>query len=83
MMDDDENTNEKRSVVRCDKCSREVEFGERAFSVEDGFVGPRSFVPLAKELLFCGETCLSEFFSENGNSEPDDSESEQIPRHIP
>lgn len=83
MIDDDENIDEKKSAVRCDKCSREVEFGERAFSVEDGFVGPRSFVPLAKELLFCGENCLRDFFPENGNSEHDDTEDEQIPRRVP
>lgn len=76
---DKENNQKEESLIRCEKCRRKIEFGERAFSIEEGFIGPRGFVPLAKILLLCSEKCLRNYFPDDNG----DYEVEQVPKRIP
>ena len=66
-MNDNNNGNDEHdSTIRCSKCQRKIEFGEKAFAVEEGFIGPRGFVALESVMLFCSEKCVRDFF-QNGN----------------
>ena len=68
----------RNSLVRCERCHRAIEFGEKAFEFEEGFIGPRGFVPLERTMLFCSEQCLREFLPDE-----QDANVERIPRRIP
>ncbi len=71
----EQNDETKEEKLKCVCCGRELALGWDVIQVEEGVIGPRGLIPLDKELLFCGEKCLRNFF--------DDSIVEKLPRRIP
>ena len=72
-MNENEDDNTGRNF--CKHCRREIHLGADMTRVEQGVLGPRGFVPLEKEMLFCKEECLRSYF--NG------SDVEKLARRVP
>ena len=58
---------------RCSYCQRQLNLGVDVWTVLQGVLGPRGFVPLEEMIYFCGEECLRDYF--NGSTE----ETQRIP----
>lgn len=59
----------------CGECKKELHMGVQAWSVREGVLGTRGFVPLEENLLFCGDDCLRAYFAEPAEH--------SLPRKIP
>lgn len=69
---EDEQTDEIPKIpskIRCAKCHRAIEYGSNVFRAEEGFNGPRGFVPLSESFILCSEKCVAEHFGGNGSEE--------------
>ena len=58
------------STTRCDKCHRSIAHGESLFKTEEGVLGPRGFISLDNNRLFCSEACLSGYFDDMAIDRP-------------
>lgn len=56
--------NRQDSTTRCDNCHQAIDFGKSLFKTEEGVLGPRGFVSLDNNRLFCSEACLSDYFED-------------------
>jgi hypothetical protein len=57
----------KAGEIVCARCHRLIHLGEDVVCVERGVVGPRGVVPLGDAKHFCGESCLTRFYYDNGS----------------
>ena len=72
--EEDEDTPDKRSSS-CAQCRRELALGEDILVVQFSVLGARGPVPLDEPLLFCDESCVKRYFS--------DEPVQKMPRRIP
>ena len=61
----------KTEELKCCECRRKISYGGDVITAQRGVSGPRGVVPLAEELIFCGEECVALYFSSaNGTGLP-------------
>ena len=58
----------------CAYCNKKLYLGVDAIDAKKGVIGPRGFVPVDEQLLFCSDACICKYFDD-----PTNDEEERIP----